>query len=65
MSDLKLLLKLGGITKQTYEDLRMLPTTPADENGKPFEEWYLIVDDAIYIIKTTADCKARVEKIPL
>lgn len=55
-SDLDLMFKLGHITKQHFEDLRMLPTTPQDENGNQNPEWYLIADTDIYLIKSLDSC---------
>lgn len=63
-SQLDLMLKLGAITKQTYEDLRMMPTKPQDENGNDNPEWYLVGDEAIYLIQIPDSCDASVHKIP-
>lgn len=55
-SDLELMFKLGHITQQTFEDLRVLPTEPHDENGNRNPEWYLIIDTDIYVIKALDSC---------
>jgi hypothetical protein len=62
---LDLLLKLGAISKETYVELRKLPTTPADSTGEPFDEWYLVGDTVIYLIQTPPDCGATVHQIPI
>jgi hypothetical protein len=63
-SQLDLLVKMGAISKDTWEDLRMVPTKPYDGDGHPVAEWYLVGDEAIYLIKADTACLPTVEKIP-
>jgi len=63
-SQLDLLVKMGAISKQTWEDLRMLPTKPYDSAGFAIAEWYLVGDDAIYLIKAKPECLPTVIKVP-
>ena len=62
--NLELLLRLGEISKETYEDLRMLPTEPMSPEGEPYNEWYLVGETEIYLIKIPDTCDATVVKIP-
>ena len=63
-TELKLLLKLGAISKKTYIELQELPTTPTDSAGELYNEWYLVGDSVIYLIEANPDC-ARVTRIPI
>lgn len=63
-SQLDLLVKMGAISKQTWEDLRMVPTKPFDSLGQPVAEWYLVGDGAIYLVKAKPDCLPTIVQIP-
>jgi hypothetical protein len=63
-SQLDLLVKMGAISKQTWEDLRMVPTKPYDSAGQPVPEWYLVGDGAIYLVKAKPDCLPTIVQIP-
>lgn len=64
-TELKLMFKLGAISKETFDDLRMMPKEPVDAEGNVNKEWYLIGEEDIYIIKLPDSCDANVVKMPI